>query len=71
MPFLFILGLIVFTQIIFTQSFFSDASIMLQTIGWIQLVVFLFSFLKRFKKAVSGYTNRFLIKFNRYVRDLL
>ena len=28
-------------------------------------------YLKRFKRAVSGYTNRFLIEFNRYVRDLL
>ena len=44
MPFLLILGLIAFTQIIFTQSFFSNTSIMLQTIGWIQLIVFLFSF---------------------------
>ena len=44
MPFLIILGLIVFTQVIFTQSFFSDTSIFFQTIGWLQLIVFLFSF---------------------------
>lgn len=44
MPFLIILGLIVFTQVIFTQSFLSETSIILQTIGWIQLIVFLFSF---------------------------
>ncbi len=44
MPFLIILGLIVFTQVIFTQSFLSDKSIIFQTIGWLQLIVFLFSF---------------------------
>ena len=44
MPFLFIFGLIIFTQVIFTQSFLSETSIILQTIGWIQLIVFLFSF---------------------------
>lgn len=44
MPFLFIFGLIVFTQVIFTQSFLSETSIIFQTIGWLQLIVFLFSF---------------------------
>jgi predicted MPP superfamily phosphohydrolase len=43
MRFLIILGLIVFTQVIFTRSFVSDPSLVLQTIGWIQLIVFLIS----------------------------
>ena len=44
MIFLLLFVLIIFSQVIFTQSFFSDTSIILQTIGWIQLIVFLFSF---------------------------
>jgi predicted MPP superfamily phosphohydrolase len=43
MRFLIILGLIVFTQVIFTRSFVSESSLVLQTIGWIQLIVFLTS----------------------------
>jgi predicted MPP superfamily phosphohydrolase len=43
MRFLIILGLIVFTQVIFTRSFVSESSLVLQTIGWIQLIVFLIS----------------------------
>jgi predicted MPP superfamily phosphohydrolase len=43
MRFLIILGLILFTQVIFTRSFVSDPSLVLQTVGWIQLIVFLIS----------------------------
>lgn len=43
MRFLIILGLIVFTQVIFTRSFVSESSLVLQSIGWIQLIVFLIS----------------------------
>ena len=43
MRFLIILGLIVFTQVIFTRSFVSDPSLVFQTIGWIQLLIFLIS----------------------------
>ncbi len=43
MRFLIILGLIVFTQVIFTRSFVSDPSLVFQTIGWLQLLTFLIS----------------------------
>ena len=43
MRFLIILGLIVFTQVIFTRSFVNDSSLVFQTIGWIQLLIFLIS----------------------------
>ena len=36
-----ILGLIVFTQVIFTRSFVNDSSLVFQTIGWLQLLIFL------------------------------
>ena len=43
MRFLIILGLIVFTQVIFTRSFVNDSSLVFQTIGWLQLLLFLIS----------------------------
>ena len=43
MRFLIILGLIVFTQVIFTRSFVNDSSLVFQTIGWFQLLLFLIS----------------------------
>ena len=43
MRFLIILGLIVFTQVIFTRSFVNDSSLVFQTIGWFQLLIFLIS----------------------------
>ena len=43
MRFLIILGLIVFTQVIFTRSFVNDSSLIFQTIGWLQLLLFLIS----------------------------
>jgi len=43
MRFLIILGLIVFIQVIFTRSFVSDPSLVFQTIGWLQLLIFLIS----------------------------
>lgn len=43
MRFLIILGLIVFTQVIFTRSFVNDSSLVFQTIGWLQLLIFLIS----------------------------
>lgn len=43
MRFLIILGLIVFTQVIFTRSFVNDSSLVFQSIGWLQLIVFLIS----------------------------